>query len=185
VVSQVLDLVDALGELPAVRGALVAVVVDGVVEVRAAVTQAPELCDVGTADRGVARKLDRARVHGLHGVVPETSQPLDPGADLLPADELDVDVGHPPGAVVGEQRREAVVVAHHSRVGELAAQRLDLDAVSDGLKVAHRVPPLSVLGCLHDWRSSRSVVPPPLGGVLPRGYEGDRVLQRCERPPSG
>jgi hypothetical protein len=42
---------------------------------------------------------------------------------------------------VGEQRREAVVVAHHPRVGELAAQRLDLDAISNGLKVAHRFPP--------------------------------------------
>jgi hypothetical protein len=27
---------------------------------------------------------------------------------------------------------DAVVIAHHRRVGELAAQRLDLDAVSDG-----------------------------------------------------
>ena len=35
----------------------------------------------------------------------------------------------------------AVVVAHHPGVGELAAQRLDLDAVSNGLKVAHRFPP--------------------------------------------
>jgi hypothetical protein len=64
---EVSDLVDALRELPAVRGALVAVVVQGVVQVRAA------------------------------------------------------------------------------RVGELAAQRLDLEAVSDGLKVTHRFPPLSVL----------------------------------------
>ena len=37
---------------------------------------------------------------------------------------------------MGEQRRAAVVVVRHHRVGELAAQRLDLDAVSDGLKVA-------------------------------------------------
>jgi hypothetical protein len=29
---------------------------------------------------------------------------------------------------------DAVVVAHHHRVGELAAQRLDLDAIGDGLK---------------------------------------------------
>jgi hypothetical protein len=28
---------------------------------------------------------------------------------------------------------------HHYRVGELAAQRLDLNAVGDGLQVAHRV----------------------------------------------
>ena len=45
---------------------------------------------------------------------------------------------------------QAVVVAHHHRVGELAAQRLDLEAISDGLKFAHRFPPLSVLRCLHD-----------------------------------
>jgi hypothetical protein len=43
--------------------------------------------------------------------------------------------------VVGEQRREAVVVTHHQRVAELAAQRLDLDAIGDCLKVAHLVPP--------------------------------------------
>ncbi len=55
-----------------------------------------------------------------------------------------------------------VVVAHHPRVGELAAQRLDLEAISDGLKFAHRFPPLSVLRCLHDWRSSpkRKARPP-------------------------
>src|SRR5262249_57613417 len=38
-------------------------------------------------------------------------------------------------------RREAVVVEHHPRVGELAAQRLNLDAVSDSLKIAHWVLP--------------------------------------------
>jgi hypothetical protein len=32
---------------------------------------------------------------------------------------------------------QAGAVAHHRRVGELAAERLDLDAVSDGLKVTH------------------------------------------------
>src|ERR1017187_1259984 len=83
------------------------------------------------------------RVHGLHEVVPDTLQPLDPDADLLPADELG-DVGDPPRAVLREQRGEAVVVAHHSRVGELAAQRLDLEAVSDGLNVAHWFPSSSV-----------------------------------------
>src|SRR5260370_34184117 len=40
---EVSDLVDALGELPAVGGALVAVVVDGVVQVRVAVAEAYEL----------------------------------------------------------------------------------------------------------------------------------------------
>jgi hypothetical protein len=55
-------------------------------------------------------------------------QPLDPCPDLLPADSLGVDVGDPHRAVLGEQRRHAIVVAHHHRVGELATQRLDLDA---------------------------------------------------------
>jgi hypothetical protein len=32
-------------------------------------------------------------VRSLDEVVPESLQPLDSGADLLPADELDVDVG--------------------------------------------------------------------------------------------
>jgi hypothetical protein len=36
-----------------------------------------------------------------------------------------------------------VVVVHHDRVGELAAQRLDLDAISDGLQVAHRFLPVT------------------------------------------
>ena len=40
------------------------------------------------------------------------------------------------------------MVVHHHRVGELAAQRLDLDAVSDGLKVAHRFPCLPSVLCL-------------------------------------
>src|SRR5438034_5625050 len=82
---EVPDLVDALGELPAVRGALVAVVVDGVVQLRAAVAQVDQLADVGTAGRGVALQLDRARVGGLHEVVHEIRHPLAPGADLLPA----------------------------------------------------------------------------------------------------
>src|SRR5579875_2756568 len=80
-------------------------------------------------------------MRGLHEVVHEGRHPLAPGADLLPADELGGDVGHPQRAVGCEQRRRAAVVAHHHRVGELAAQRLDLDAVGDRLKVAHRFPP--------------------------------------------
>src|SRR6266702_4578180 len=51
---EVSDLVDPLGELPAVRGALVAVVVDGVVQPLAAVAGAGELLYVGTSGRGVA-----------------------------------------------------------------------------------------------------------------------------------
>ena len=139
---EVSDLVDAFGELPAVRGSLVAVVVHGVVQVRAAVAEAPETQHVRTAGRGVAVKLDGARVRGLHEEVPQfLLEPLDPGADLLPSGELGVDGGDPPHAVRCEQRREAVVVVHHLRVDGLAAQRLDLDAVSDGLDVAHRFPP--------------------------------------------
>src|SRR4051812_47235794 len=40
---EISDLVDALGELPAVRGALVAVVVHGVVQLRPALAHVPEL----------------------------------------------------------------------------------------------------------------------------------------------
>ena len=137
----VLTMTDPLGELPPVAGALVAVVVDGVVQALAAVAGAGELLDVGAAGRGVAIKLDHARVRGLHEELPLGLQPLAPGADLLPADLLGGDVGHPQHAVRGEQRREAGAVAHHRRVGELAAQRLDLDPVSDGLKVTHRFLP--------------------------------------------
>jgi hypothetical protein len=47
--------------------------------------------------------------------------------------ELGVARGNPPHAVRCEQRREAVVVVHHLRVDGIAAQRLHLDPVSDGL----------------------------------------------------
>jgi hypothetical protein len=41
-------------------------------------------------------------------------------------------------ATVGRgQRRHRVVVAHHHRVGKLAAQPVNLDPVRDGLKAAH------------------------------------------------
>jgi len=36
----------------------------------------------------------------LGEVVPQTSQPLDPGADLLPANAFDVAIGDPSRAVV-------------------------------------------------------------------------------------
>jgi hypothetical protein len=62
--------------LRARAGALVAVVVDGVVQLRAAVAGAPELLDVGAAGRGVALQLDRARVGGLHEVVHQSRHPL-------------------------------------------------------------------------------------------------------------
>ena len=124
---EVPDLIDPLGELPAVAGALVAVVVDGVVQPLTAVAGAGELLDVGTAGRGVAVQLDRARVRGLHEELPLGLQPLAADADLIPADQFGGDVGHPQRAIRCEQRREAGAVAHHRRVGELAAQSLDLE----------------------------------------------------------
>lgn len=144
---EVPDLVQPLGELPALRGALVAVVVDGVVQALASVEGARELLEVGAAGRGVAVEQDRAGVCGLHEEVPLALQPLAPGTDLLAADLLDGDVGHAQGTVRCEQRRQAGSVAHHHRVGELAAQRLDLDAVRDGLEVVHRGPSRSC--CRH------------------------------------
>src|SRR5580704_5423057 len=92
---EVPDLVDPLGELPAAAGALVAVVVDGVVQPLAAVAGAGELLDVGAAGRGVAVQLDRARVRVLHEELPLVLQPLAPAADLLLAGQLDGDAGHP------------------------------------------------------------------------------------------
>src|SRR5215467_3082592 len=151
---EVPDLVDSLGELPAVAGALVAVVVDGEVQTLKAVEGTHDLLDVGTTGRRVAVKDDRARVRGLHEEVPPRHQPLAPGTDLLPAVELGGDVGHPQNAVVGKQRHKAVPVAHHHRVGELAAQRFDLDAVSNGLKVPHRF--LLYLCCGNSFSGSRA-----------------------------
>jgi hypothetical protein len=49
--------------------------------------------------------------------------------------------------------------AHHRRVGELPAQRLDLDAIRDGLKVTHRFPPCHIEQVSAAWTgcwSSRS-----------------------------
>jgi len=48
-VVEISDLVYALLELPAVQGALVAVVINGVVQLRATVALAPELCDASAA----------------------------------------------------------------------------------------------------------------------------------------
>jgi hypothetical protein len=106
---EVSDLVDALHRLRAVRSAPVAVVVHGVVQLRVAVAPAPELSHVCTADRGVAVKLDRARVRGLHEVVPEALHPLDSGTDLLPADELRLmqGIGHAPSRVNRDARRSS------------------------------------------------------------------------------
>jgi hypothetical protein len=79
-----------------------------------------------------------------------------PAASMFPK-------GIPHRAVRCEQRRKAVVAAHHHRAGELAADRLDLDPVSGGLKVAHRIPSSSALQCLHDWRSPEALPGPPAG----------------------
>src|ERR1700761_4620850 len=133
---EVPDLIDALGELPAVAGALVAVVVDGVIQVAVAVAGADHLAPVGPARRGVAVQHDDAGVGGLHQELHELRHPGPPGPDLVLADQLGRDVGHPQRAVRSEQRCGPVVVAHHGRVGELAPQRLDLDAVGDEVQVA-------------------------------------------------
>jgi hypothetical protein len=130
--------------------------------------------------RGVALELDRARVRGRHDVVPETLQSLNRGADVLPADEL-LRCGHPPRAVLCEQRREAVLVAHHRGVGELAAQRLDLEAVSDGLKVAHRFPPSSApSGCRCGSSRTR---PDPFGIGRNRSGRADARVPSGPWPP--
>jgi hypothetical protein len=100
---EVSELGDALGELPAVAGALVAVVVHEVVQMRAAVVGAGELAQVGAAGRGVAVKLDRARMGGLHEVIRESLPPLAQGADLLPPGGLDVAERDPHCAVGCEQ----------------------------------------------------------------------------------
>jgi hypothetical protein len=65
-------------------------------------------------------------------------------------------VGDPHNAILGKQRRGAVVVAHHPRVSELATQRLDLDPIRNGLKVSHPSPPLSVLQSLQDQENARA-----------------------------
>jgi hypothetical protein len=109
----------------------------GIVDHGPAVAQQSKLLDVGAAGRGVTVKLDRARVRGLHEVRPLVRQLPGPGLDRVPADLLDVGVGDPHHGVVGEQRHEPVQVAHHRRVGELAAKRLDLDPVGDSLQIAH------------------------------------------------
>src|SRR6185437_7747438 len=135
---EVSDLVDALGELPAVAGAPVAVVVDGVVKALVSVAGSHEFLEIGAAGGGIAVQLDRARVRCLHEDLPLLLQSLAPGADLLSSDQLNGDVGHPQRAVLGEQRRQTGAVAHHRGIGELTAQRLDLDPVGDDLKVTHR-----------------------------------------------
>jgi len=70
---------------------------------RAAVAPAGELAQVGAAGRGVAVKLDRPRVGGLHEVIRERLPPLAEGADLLSAGGLDVAERDPHCAVGCEQ----------------------------------------------------------------------------------
>jgi hypothetical protein len=50
---------------------------------------------------------------------------------------------------------------HHHGIGELAAQRLDLDAVSDGLKVAHQLFSLACVAVSARLAVSRSAFPSP------------------------
>src|ERR1700722_4438609 len=78
-------------------------------------------------------------MRGLHQEVHQGRDPSAPGADLRLAGELGGDVRHPQYPVRREQRRDAAVVARHDRVGELAAQRLELDTVSDDLKGTHHL----------------------------------------------
>ncbi len=129
---EVSDLVDALGELPAVRG--------GPGSGRGIRRSSAPTCRRGSA-RALRCMRGRTRCRPQAGSwpgawfarsSPQTLRPLDPGADLLPASELGVEVEDPHRAVGCEQRCQAVVVAHHDRVGELAAQRLDLKAISGG-----------------------------------------------------
>lgn len=72
-------------------------------------------------------------------------------------------------AALCEQGREPVPVAHHRRVGELAAQGLDLDAITDGLTRTRPYPVgrlstyatyaaiarASVVTCIEDGESDR------------------------------
>jgi hypothetical protein len=58
-------------------------------------------------------------------------------------------------ANLADRKSSVPVVAHHHSIGELAAQRLDLEAISEGLKVGRRFPPLSVFG-LCDWPAAGS-----------------------------
>jgi hypothetical protein len=68
---------------------------------RAAIVQVSELAQVGAAGRGVAIKLDRAWVGGLHEVVRDGLPPLAEGADLLRSNGLDVPKRDPHSAVGG------------------------------------------------------------------------------------
>src|SRR3954468_12758908 len=130
----------------------------------------------------MAVELDRARVGVLHEVVPETLHPLDAGADLLAAGGLRIDVGHPHRAVLCKQRGQAIVVTHHHRVGELGAQRFDLDAISDGLKVAHhRMARLSV-----SWVSNTASprIIPSLFHATPAAWRETIVVPFTHNAPS-
>src|SRR5580692_11367717 len=92
---------------------------------------------------------------GLHQEVHEGRDPSAPGADLLLTGELGGDVGHPQHPVRREQRSDAAVIARHDRVRELAAQRLELNTVSNNLKGTHHFPMCVKLA----WYSSVSRYP--------------------------
>ena len=173
---EVSDLVDALGELPAVGGC------------------AGSGCGTRSGS-GVSCRRESGRtlrhMHGRpryrpHGSCPGArfarSSPRDP-AHSIPArissrlsnSTLMWGIRH---AVLCEQRREAVVVAHHRRVGELAAQRLDLDAIRDGLKVAHRVPPRHIEQVPAGWTWCSPSLLPVLRTAPKRAL---RILAACAR----
>jgi hypothetical protein len=58
-----------------------------------------------SAGRGVAVKPDHARVSVLREVIREIGHPRSPVADLLPADELGGDIGHPGLSTAGRNRQ--------------------------------------------------------------------------------
>src|SRR3954452_1106160 len=74
---QITDFIDAFSEAPAVRGALVTIVVDRVIEVRGATTHADDLAETGSAGRGVSREGGEPGVGRL-------DEDLEAGLALLP-----------------------------------------------------------------------------------------------------
>jgi hypothetical protein len=81
-------------------------------------------------------------------------------------------------AVLCEQRREAVVVAHHRGVGELAVQRVESRRDPHGLKVAHRVPPCHIEQVTAGWTWCSPSLLPVLRTAPKRAL---RILAACAR----
>ena len=91
----------------------------------------------GQARRSITPPSAHSRVRGTPARSERAPHAGSPGAarhQRVRRGVVSAGVGDPHRAIGCEQRRDAVVVAHHRRIGELAAQRLDLDAVSYGLK---------------------------------------------------